>query len=518
MAQRKRQQLEQAAARKGAIDGSTNSLQSAEVASAATQDGVASVSIGSIGVSSVSLHGGEDSSPMASSSVSNKGSWRQATSRLARCCPCCPCVKNMRRRLHVSVAEEVDEPAAEDQVPTSLLTAAHFGTKEKALEFLSSASAEELTETDSSGRSALHHAARRGFLELCNAIVDRDGADQGFVVGRLRSNSRGSQDQSPMLPAPAASSSSRLGRRGTLQQLIRRNTRIECVNARDGNGCTALHAAAAEGQSDVCSWLLQKDRFAEADRQDTCGQTALHHAAVNNHAKTCEVLLEALSPGRFTSYWTFGAVLTKDADGRSALHCAADKGSTEACRLLCKHRRTAALARATDEGGWTPLHCASRSGHVECSNVLLHSANSVRGLLEAAEADGRTPLHLAAMANKPQVCNALLDCWGLQRLGQGELNSFLRMAYHTVVNDPALESAARSGANMRDRHGHTALHLAARAGALKCCEALLQHPAFDAESAVDARGRTAADVATGKAKHLLGRARDDLRAFQRAWC
>ena len=62
----------------------------------------------------------------------------------------------------------------------------------------------------------------------------------------------------------------------------------EDVNSKDANGETALAAAAGNGDTDMCSYLIS--RGAEVLTKGPGGMTALHYAARSGHAEIVHLL------------------------------------------------------------------------------------------------------------------------------------------------------------------------------------------------------------------------------------
>ena len=63
------------------------------------------------------------------------------------------------------------------------------------------------------------------------------------------------------------------------------------VNAMDNKGQTALHAAANEGNTDICIILVVDDGFTEVDAKDAEGRTAAELAAAWGHKECSEEIL-----------------------------------------------------------------------------------------------------------------------------------------------------------------------------------------------------------------------------------
>lgn len=80
---------------------------------------------------------------------------------------------------------------------------------------------------------------------------------------------------------------------------------------------------------------------------------------------------------------------TRDGEGRTALHWAADAGRLEACSLLLA---AGAEINATDEAGLTPLAYAVTCDHVEVAQLLMREGADPT----IADVDGDTPLKAAS--------------------------------------------------------------------------------------------------------------------------
>jgi ankyrin repeat protein len=181
--------------------------------------------------------------------------------------------------------------------------------------------------------------------------------------------------------------------------------------AKDSEGKTALHYAAASGNVEVLELLISKG-VAVNDKDTRYGRTPLYRAAYSADVKTVAVLLDK------------GADITaRDAEGLQAIHAAAmrndpavlnfllEKGAAvtateghggtplhvatmlckpEAARVLLEH---GAPPAALDQYKQSPLHIAATNGSVEIARLLLGQRVQVNG----TDSHGNTPLHIAAM-------------------------------------------------------------------------------------------------------------------------
>lgn len=147
------------------------------------------------------------------------------------------------------------------------------------------------------------------------------------------------------------------------------------VDARDGQGVTALMVAARAGAADSVRALLAAG--ANPGLRDGDDRTALVHAIA---AKQSAVALQLLDGG--------SDLAAADLNGRNALHHAAASDEPQVLRRLVL---AGADVNQPDAHGWTALVFAAAHG----------SESSVRALLEAGAdplrktADGRTAIDLA---------------------------------------------------------------------------------------------------------------------------
>ena len=145
----------------------------------------------------------------------------------------------------------------------------------------------------------------------------------------------------------------RLGFRDLAAHLIAEHP--EHLNARDGWGETAMHAAAGGGHTDIVSLLLEYD--VNIDSRDNCGATPLHYAPLGGRLDTGQYLLD------------HGADIN-----------------------------------AQDEGGLTPLFDATRMGHAEFAEMLLERG----AIIDFRSKRGETPLIRAVLKGKIQAVRLLL--------------------------------------------------------------------------------------------------------------
>ena len=253
------------------------------------------------------------------------------------------------------------------------------------------------------------------------------------------------------------------------------------VNAREGDGATALHWAVVRDDVELVEALLRAG--ADVDAANDYGVTPLTLACINRNATAVGQLLGAgANPDAATSM------------GETALMTCARTGSAEALEALFDHGASSVNARE-ESHGQTALMWAAAQADADVVRVLLaHGADvgarSDSHLLPVSRGDGdpfeqyvmeaqrgSTPLLFAARNGRIENVRLLLDAGadvneaapnGQSALvtasfsGQGELAAFL------------LERGANP--NAADA-GYTALHTAVLRGDLRLAKALCAHGA-----------------------------------------
>ncbi|CAG0920269.1 unnamed protein product [Notodromas monacha] len=139
--------------------------------------------------------------------------------------------------------------------------------------------------------------------------------------------------------------------------------------------------------------------------------------------------------------------------------------------------QTNASSRVMKTGkGWRSLHVAAERGHVNVVNALLQKGEQVDSLTN----DRLTPLHVAVLSGKPAVVESLLGHGAQVELKGGKsLEAPLHLAVQTPDGDKCAEMLIKCGANVRARTEdlRTPLHIAARAGNIRCLALLLNEGA-----------------------------------------
>lgn len=229
-----------------------------------------------------------------------------------------------------------------------------------------------------------------------------------------------------------------------------------------------MMAAARENDTVSLEKLLKCPR--SPNTRDAEGQTPLHHAAEHGHVEPMRLLLEACAEIDPQSKQPAFATL----------HVAARNGHVGAVRFL-------------PETDMTPLHKAARNGHLEAVRFLVQ--NSAQK--DLTDAIGRTPLGLAVLNGRVDIARFLVE--------EGANKDELFNKRHGTT---ALHIEAESGnldmvrflvaigcdKDATDDSGGTPLHRAAEADRLDIVRFLVESGAC--RHSTDEDGKTALDLAS----------------------
>ena len=172
-----------------------------------------------------------------------------------------------------------------------------------------------------------------------------------------------------------------------LKYLVSEKMNIELA---DESGKTALHYAAKKGHEIPLSFLIQNG--ANINKPDNSGKTALHYAILHKHEECVDKLCEKdqhISPAnrnralRFAIDENYHSPSTEklvkkidldeqdETDGKTLLHCAAEKGSDSYLEKFLTKVGSAESINRKDHAGRTPLHYAALEGQSSCIESLL---------------------------------------------------------------------------------------------------------------------------------------------------
>ncbi|CAN0430808.1 unnamed protein product, partial [Hapterophycus canaliculatus] len=315
-------------------------------------------------------------------------------------------------------------------------------------------------EKDDTGDTPLHLAAALGNKNIVSELIRR-----GSPVDALDSKGR----------TPIHLSAKR-GSLGAVEALLAAGADLAL---RDGDGDkSALDLAAGGGHVRVTRALIQHGVGVNA--RDSNGCTALHAAADNNRAGTIDALAKAganvdVQGGDEDLQWT-------------PLHMACERGFLEAVMSLLKHGADVHRLGMTCRGGWggrcSALFLAASGNSIAIVNALLAAGARLNLRLRYS---GNSALHMAALSGNVEIIKALIKHGLSVDTTNYEGRTALFMAAERPNNVAAIDALVAAGARVAglvDNDGMTPLHLAATGDCSKCIISLLKHGAC-----IDARDR-----------------------------
>lgn len=229
-----------------------------------------------------------------------------------------------------------------------------------------------------------------------------------------------------------------------------------------------LLAAVEHGEVEKVVSLLAK-KGANAVKLDSEGKSALHVAAARGQTDCLSVIL------------SHGAdVSITDAAGLSPLHLAAKNNHTECCRKLIQNK---CPIDVVDGSGKTALHHAAASGNIQIVQLLCE----LKSPINLKDADGVTALLLSAKHSHADVCSSLLDCGAEINTSDNSGRTALMLASESNAV-PVVELLVQRGADLSavDSEGHDVVHYAKLSGnpdgKVALMAALNRHPVADVKS------------------------------------
>ncbi|XP_013788852.1 inversin-like [Limulus polyphemus] len=244
---------------------------------------------------------------------------------------------------------------------------------------------------------------------------------------------------------------------------------------KDVDGVTPLHLAAAHPLPQCLALILQKLQTVQVDMQDgqkganvllpdIDGKTPLHLAASqkNHSAVECVKMLLEESPG---------VIDWQDYEGRSALHLAVAKSTTEVVDILTSRDRC--HINQLDNMFRTPLHWAAVLGLADKAALLLD-----RGADHTStDGKGATPLHYSAQGNHAETVAVFLArkyCCMPDKPDSIGLSALIWGAAKGADSVIQTMHDFRFDVSVPDKNGNTALHAAASQGHSTTIALLLQ--------------------------------------------
>ncbi|NXD97552.1 ESPN protein, partial [Chaetorhynchus papuensis] len=226
-------------------------------------------------------------------------------------------------------------------------------------------------DTDNSGATILHLAARFGHHEVIDWLLRFGGSDPTAATntGALPVHYAAVRGDFPSLRLLLGHCPSTLSAQtktgATPLYLACQEGHLEIIqylvqdcgadpHARAYDGMTPLHAAAQMGHNTVIVWLMSFTTVSLSER-DAEGATAMHFAASRGHAKVLSWLL------------LHGGEITADSWGGTPLHDAAENGELECCQILVVNGADLSIR---DQDGYTAADLADYNGHSHCAQYL----------------------------------------------------------------------------------------------------------------------------------------------------
>ncbi|KAJ8631709.1 hypothetical protein MRB53_025032 [Persea americana] len=172
-----------------------------------------------------------------------------------------------------------------------------------------------------------------------------------------------------------------------------------------------LHIAAANGQIEVVSWILE--RSVQPDPLNRHKQTPLMLAAMHGRISCVQKLIQAGA----------NILMFDSLHGRTCLHYAAYYGHSDCLKAILLAAQSTPVAdswgfarfvNVRDGSGATPLHLAARQRRPDCVHILLDNGGLACASTGNYGCPGSTALHLAARGGCLDSVRKLL-AWGADR-------------------------------------------------------------------------------------------------------
>lgn len=200
--------------------------------------------------------------------------------------------------------------------------------------------------------------------------------------------------------------------------LVGRLLELGCdANLKDKLGNTALHTAAKYGFYELVKVLAPTCKIDEGNGDQ---KTALHIAAEEGKSRVCTELLKYKAD-----------VNVETDDEMCPLHFAVKDGHLEAAQVLIDHD---ADVDAGNKHNQTPLHFAVMTGNLEVSNLLIKAGANT----SVADARNETVLHIAAENGQTEITQSLLlansSTMLVDHKGKTPLDVASRGNYITIVD------------------------------------------------------------------------------------
>lgn len=225
------------------------------------------------------------------------------------------------------------------------------------------------------GRTALHIAASKGYLDMLLVLL--------YKAGTKRVDIRDNNNRTPLFYAVEKKHLS------VAQFLVKAGADFRIKNT---EGMNLLHAASRRGSIELVKWLVKIG--ISLNEQDKYGWTALMWAAENdvNHL----LMRYLIKKGAYTNLL--------DNEMNICLHWSAISGSFECTRVLVSDSAIADV-NTRNKFGETPLHVAAKGDHYHVTQfLLLHGANH-----KIKNKNNETALEVCPASSKTFHCIRIRD-------------------------------------------------------------------------------------------------------------
>ena len=286
---------------------------------------------------------------------------------------------------------------------------------------------------DSTGMSALHHAADSGSLSVVKFFIEESKCDTNLL------SKEGDTRNTPLLKACA---------RGHLEVVKYLIVERGCsIKPSEGRVMHPIHLACTGGHIQLVEFLLTEGGQS-IDSIDKQGALPVHFSVLNGHLELTKILVKK-----------FGAdPMKKTRKGATAVHAACQGGHLELLRYLISERRCHLLG-SLDSGG-SPLHRAAEHGHLDLVKFLIEELVCAPN---HRDANGRVALHYSALKGLVEMCEYFLDlsCDVMVRDSAGVIPLHLACSSgHQPIIELLLKFDASSQVVCKDTKGNTPLQLA----------------------------------------------------------
>ena len=337
--------------------------------------------------------------------------------------------------------------AMKDDQPSPLHQAAFLGSISVLKALGNHCTLDQLTITNSNGRTPLHIAAFSSRnVECVQYFIDR-GCDV---------NCQDCNGDTPLIAAVCS------GALASVKVLLKNGAN---PLLRMKNGGNALQFAIQKNRRSIIKELLALPCDVATELVTACnneGMNALHYAITNNHLEVAQDIIMKKKV----------CCCQKTNENCNIVHLAADIGNPQIMSLVLSQPESFNLVNEGNSYGGTPLHLAAGKGHLKCVELLLDKGAMIhrcyagyspflyacwKGFSDVAKAlleahpfqlnwlndDGDSALHVAAKAGHAAVVKMLLD-FGLAIVHNADYESFLDIAIKNGNKDIALVAVHHS--------------------------------------------------------------------------